>query len=222
VCLGLLNDSVRDAADQSLPENGSVRRRPYSNPLVCPLLHVFGLWLLSRQAAKENIEQRGVTRCFPEGRKNLVFNFGFLIGKHTNATLARKLFVVPVLVYLYAIQVQKVHHFNQHPIKFCSWPLCRQPDKRPASRKSRKSRKGRLAAGIEGTEWQESAEIIPGELSVSLDPFEPKNIAYPLVEANPHTLSAGLEVRLAQVFGGGLGRGLPIKRQQPTRYCSDE
>jgi len=107
----------------------------YSNPSHCPPLHVFGLWLLCKQAAKENIEQRGVTRCFPEGRKNLVFNFGFLIGKHTDATLARKLFVVPVLVYLYAVQGKKVHHFNQHPIKFWSRPLGRQPNQRPASRK---------------------------------------------------------------------------------------
>ena len=94
---------------------------------------------------KENIEQHGVTRCFPEGRKNLFLNFAFLIGKHPNTTLARKLSVMLVLGYLYASQEQKVHHFNERPIK-CSWRrLRKQPDKRPASAKGhRRSRMIRI------------------------------------------------------------------------------
>lgn len=95
--------------------------------MVRALLHVFGLWPVRKEVVKENIERRGVTRCFPEGRKNLVFHFGFLIGKHTSATLARKLFVVPVLVYLYAVEGKKVRHFNEYPIKFCSRPLHGRP-----------------------------------------------------------------------------------------------
>jgi len=65
-----------------------------------------GLVFTVGQQAKRKHRATWRRSMFSGGEKKLsfVFNFGFLIGKHTSATLARKLFVVPVLGYLYAVE----------------------------------------------------------------------------------------------------------------------
>jgi len=151
---------------------------------------------------------------FSGGEKKLsfVFNFGFLIGKHTSATLARKLFVVPVLVYLYAVQGKKVRHFNRDPIKFWSWAAADSPirGRQALTRISRRRPCSAIALRGGEARRERKAMLLP-KTSVPPYPFEPKDVAYSLAKADAHTLSAGPEFRLAQVLGGWLGRGLPEK-----------
>ena len=57
---------------------------------------------------------------------------------------------------------------------------------------------------------------------MSLYPLEPKDAADLVGEPDAHALSAGLEVRFAQIIGSRLARALPNEREEPAGYCSDE
>ena len=57
---------------------------------------------------------------------------------------------------------------------------------------------------------------------MSLYPFEPKNVADLVGEADAHALSTGLKVRSAQIIGSRLARALSKEREEPACYCPNE
>jgi len=57
---------------------------------------------------------------------------------------------------------------------------------------------------------------------MSLYPFEPKNAANIIGEADAHALSTGFEFCFAQIVGSRFARALPKERQEPAGYCPNE